>query len=970
MAFRKASTLLVSVFSPYQRQLKSFPYRRNHQSTETKFDDGKTLMIRNNLLLTTMNNGGIIVKKTSRSNSLPNNIYFQHQERCLNPSQKSLSTIEQLPVLVTVQQQKEERSLVSRQQFHSLLTRGKSLDYYLSRSKRYLEQDELSMLFTMLVTAPTSTTYDNDNDNDRQCLCTLNTPQTRDSVHSNTNVLKCRSNTLPYSITMEKHPTMSISTTDRVENGENKTPELTKSIASHKIISNRSKKPTTTMTTTTTNGLKRQQSKTKSDSQKSYVINNDDVHNVMTSLLDLIEETIKQAQSCLSLVTHDEINSIISDITIEVGKQNTVKTMDREEQNIIERIQSCEQPICPSVPSFVPCIPSSSTSPTFFSSSIPSPPSLPNFSSPIPPAPPMMMGIPSPPPFFPNSLAKPILPFKKPNRRTYDPKKDVKPLYWNKIVLNVNHSDAIWLNIEEATFDEDSLAKMFEKTVIISSKKITDQHSTTPSTKSSNGKETVKLLDEKRSRAIGIFISSRHLDVTTIKDYLLKCDTSCMNIETLTGVYNYQPTDDEIQLLEPYINDNQALDKPEQFLTGLLKISCMSDRLHCLVFEISFNETLSSIDAQLNTLLTACDELIHSTSLKQLLGLILAIGNFLNAKNNSRGCADGFGLNILPTLKDVKTKDNCSTLLNYLAEQYIKQFQMKKPNAFTNTGNDSVNSSNECLATLSSRPILQLSPILLTKTDTTNITKFQLPVPEPSDLLTASNVNFDEIERCIESLRTKINECQRRVDIVKDELDKNPKQNDDDDRFCQHVTTFLTKAQQEHSETNKQFKKAKSQFHETCKKFCIKAVTTSSTISPSSSTPSTNNDEMDPKEFFKLWYGFCNDFKDAWTKEKAKLLKNSQSTSSSQQYIRSSRRFTTMSDSNDDIITTQAVPPSIMMMSDSFPNPLSCSNIQSSEKTIQDTLDKTKIRNIIHKRVNNHDLIPDQNFMLKKRSKS
>ncbi|CAF1316193.1 unnamed protein product, partial [Didymodactylos carnosus] len=526
--------------------------------------------------------------------------------------------------------------------------------------------------------------------------------------------------------------------------------------------------------------------------------------------------------------------------------------------------------------------------------------------------------IPPPPPFFPNSLGKPILPFKKPNRRIYDPQKDVKPLYWNKIVLNVNHSDAIWLNIEEPTFDEDSLAKMFEKPVINSSKKAppADQHSTTLSTKSSTGKETIKLLDEKRSRAIGIFISSRHLDVQTIKDYLLKCDTSCMNIETLTGVYNNQPTDDEIQLLEPYLNDNQALDKPELFLTGLLKIPCMSDRLHCLVFEISFNETLSSIDAQLNTLLTACDELIHSTSLKQLLGLILAIGNFLNAKNNSRGCADGFGLNILPTLKDVKTKDNCSTLLNYLAEQYIKQFQMKKLNAFTNMGNDLISSSNESLTTAPLRSKSQLSPTL-TKTNMPNITKFQLPVPEPSDLLTASNVNFDEIERCIENLRTKLNECQRRADLVKDELDKNFEQHDDDDRFCQHVTTFLIKARQEHSETNKQFKKAKSRFHDTCKKFCIKAITTSSTNS--SSTPSTNNDEMDPKEFFKLWHGFCNDFKDAWTKEKAKLLKNR--------------------------------------------------NIQSSEKKTQDTPDRTKIQTLIDKRVNNRGLTPDK-FTLKKRSQS
>lgn len=41
-------------------------------------------------------------------------------------------------------------------------------------------------------------------------------------------------------------------------------------------------------------------------------------------------------------------------------------------------------------------------------------------------------------------------------------------------------------------------------------------------------------------------------------------------------------------------------------------------------------------------------------SLKQLFAIILALGNYMNGGNGQRGQADGFGLEILSKLKDVK----------------------------------------------------------------------------------------------------------------------------------------------------------------------------------------------------------------------------------------------------------------------------------------------------------------------------
>lgn len=48
--------------------------------------------------------------------------------------------------------------------------------------------------------------------------------------------------------------------------------------------------------------------------------------------------------------------------------------------------------------------------------------------------------------------------------------------------------------------------------------------------------------------------------------------------------------------------------------------------------------------------------LMTSEGLKKVLAIILALGNYMNGGNRQRGQADGFGLEILPKLRDVKSK--------------------------------------------------------------------------------------------------------------------------------------------------------------------------------------------------------------------------------------------------------------------------------------------------------------------------
>lgn len=85
----------------------------------------------------------------------------------------------------------------------------------------------------------------------------------------------------------------------------------------------------------------------------------------------------------------------------------------------------------------------------------------------------------------------------------------------------------------------------------------------------------------------------------------------------------------------------------------------------------------------------------------------------MNGGNLSRGQADGFGLEILSKLKDVKSKDSKITLLHFIVQSYIKS----------------------------------VVPFSIT---------IPLPVPEPGDIKRAAAVNFDDVKADLEKLRKKL----------------------------------------------------------------------------------------------------------------------------------------------------------------------------------------------------------------------
>lgn len=126
-----------------------------------------------------------------------------------------------------------------------------------------------------------------------------------------------------------------------------------------------------------------------------------------------------------------------------------------------------------------------------------------------------------------------------------------------------------------------------------------------------------------------------------------------------------------------------------RFLYELSQIPDFAGRARCIIFKSAFIDGIATIKRKLNSVSFVCKVtkharttrrlskpmrrydinmfcfkvLLESNSVREVIGLVLALGNHMNGGSRIRGQADGFGMEILPKLKDVKSKvrsDNCA----------------------------------------------------------------------------------------------------------------------------------------------------------------------------------------------------------------------------------------------------------------------------------------------------------------------
>ncbi|XP_067286268.1 formin-2 isoform X2 [Pseudorasbora parva] len=471
----------------------------------------------------------------------------------------------------------------------------------------------------------------------------------------------------------------------------------------------------------------------------------------------------------------------------------------------------------------------------------PPPPPPPGMNAaPPPPPPPPGMAVPPPPPPPPPHLAPgacapplafglgslpPPLPLglyalgaaheKSPRKCLVEPPRPMKPLYWTRIQLHSKKdmNSLVWEAIEEPSVDFDEFVELFSKTAVKEKKKpLSDTISR------SKTKQVVKLLNTKRSQAVGILMSSLHLDMKDIQHAILNLDNTVVDLETLQALYENRAQHDELEKIEKHVKSSKdkegtkPLDKPEQFLHQLSQIPDFSGRVFCILFQSTFSECISSVQRKLQILQRVCKTLQTGSGVLQILGLVLAFGNFMNGGNRTRGQADGFTLDILPKLKDVKSSDNSKSLLSYIVSYYLRHF-------------DEDAGRETCV----------------------------FPLPEPQDLFQASQMKFEDLTKDLLRLRKDLRACTAQVEKVCSVSTEEHLQ-----PFKDKMEAFVSEAKTELECQEKQLGETHKMFLELCVFFSVKA--------------KSGEKEVSPNTFFSIWHEFSSDFKDTWKKENKLIL--------------------------------------------------------------------------------------------------
>nr|XP_010961184.2 formin-2 isoform X1 [Camelus bactrianus] len=401
-------------------------------------------------------------------------------------------------------------------------------------------------------------------------------------------------------------------------------------------------------------------------------------------------------------------------------------------------------------------------------------------------------------------------------KQPIEPCRPMKPLYWTRIQLHSKRDSSaslIWEKIEEPSIDCHEFEELFSKTTIKERKKpISDTITKT------KAKQVVKLLSNKRSQAVGILMSSLHLDMKDIQHAVVNLDNSVVDLETLQALYENRAQSDELEKIEKHGRSSKdkenakSLDKPEQFLYELSLIPNFSERVFCILFQSTFSESICSIRRKLELLQKLCETLKNGAGVMQVLGLVLAFGNYMNGGNKTRGQADGFGLDILPKLKDVKSSDNSRSLLSYIVSYYLRNF-------------DEDAGKEQCV----------------------------FPLPEPQDLFQASQMKFEDFQKDLRKLKKDLRACEVEAGKVYQVSSKEHIQ-----PFKENMEQFIIQAKIDQEAEETSLTETHKCFLETAAYFFMR--------------PKIGEKEVSPNAFFSIWHEFSSDFKDYWKKENKLIL--------------------------------------------------------------------------------------------------
>ncbi|PIK50571.1 hypothetical protein BSL78_12550 [Apostichopus japonicus] len=463
-----------------------------------------------------------------------------------------------------------------------------------------------------------------------------------------------------------------------------------------------------------------------------------------------------------------------------------------------------------------------------------------------PPPPPLTGGV----PHHKSSVNVPLKPM-------VEPAVPMKALYWSRIQIHKLESkrelDArfplLWSTLKETDFNIEEFEDLFSKKGVTKKKKALSD-----TIKKTKAKKVAKLLDDKRSQAVGIFMSSLHIEMRDLEQAVLKMDLSVVDLESLQSLYDMRPQKEELAKIKNHLQKEGAadLDKPEQFLHEVSQIPEFANRVFCITYQSTNEEQMSEITCRINILQDIMEILHNGEGLKKIFSIVLAFGNYMNGGNRTRGQADGFGLEILAKLKDVKSAPNRLLhihlgLLWLMVDNDMTSINLSCHNPREVKRKNSRGNSVSFLQFVIFTYIRQIEENL-------DAEKSHFPLPDTRKIDQACHLKFEDIDKAIKKLKRDIKGCELKVKQVVEESSEEYLE-----PFQGEMEKFLDKARENAVNVEKKLEDTRERFQEMVKYFHVK--------------PKSNEKEVTLNAFFSLWMPFCEDFKDLWKKELRRAAK-------------------------------------------------------------------------------------------------
>lgn len=242
------------------------------------------------------------------------------------------------------------------------------------------------------------------------------------------------------------------------------------------------------------------------------------------------------------------------------------------------------------------------------------------------------------------------------------PANPLKSFNWSKLPEN-QIEGTIWKRIDDLkvfkVLDLEDFQKTFSAYQRPQQKETDDEHT------AKKAKE-LSLIDGRRAQNCNILLSRLKLTNEEIRLAIMTMDDlEDLPKDMLEQLLKFVPEKSDIELLEEHKHELDRMAKPDRFLYDMSRINHYQQRLQSLYFKKKFAERVADVKPKLKALSLASGEVVQSGTLRQLLEVVLAFGNYMN--KGQRGNAFGFKVSSLNKIADTKSSmDKNVSLLHYL----------------------------------------------------------------------------------------------------------------------------------------------------------------------------------------------------------------------------------------------------------------------------------------------------------------